>query len=166
MTFLKFLLQQKFLLNVFLLFSGLILGLGACDYNRLYEQYRPIEDHEWHYDKPVTFEVDIEDTTAKYNLFLDLRHKNNYPYNNIWMMVTTIDPNADTNKLQNEFSLADNRGRWKGQNVGSVYDHRFLIRKNFRFEHSGTYQFQIQHLMRKDQLEGVMDVGLRVEGVR
>lgn len=144
----------------------MILGLESCDYNRLYEQYQPIEAHEWSHDQPVNFEVDIEDTTERYNLFLDLRHKNNYSYNNIWVTINTVFPNSDTNELKNEFSLANKRGRWKGQRVGSVYDHRFLVRKNFRFRQKGTYQFQIQHLMRKDQLEGVMDVGLRIERVR
>lgn len=150
----------------YLLLSFFLFGAWGCDYNRIYEEYRPIEEHVWHYDQPVQFEAAIEDTTDRYNLFLDLRHKNNYPYNNIWVTVTTITPDADTNRLKNEFSLANERGQWKGQAVGSVYDHRFRILKNMRFKQKGNYQFRVKHLMRKDELKGVMDVGLRIERMR
>ena len=143
----------------------LILILGSCDHSRLFEEYRSVSDHNWYYKDTFEYEVNIRDTTSRYNLYLNLRNKLNYPYRNIWLMVSTAAPEDQLSRTKREFKLANKNGEWLGQGLGDIYDHRFIMRKKVKFRNMGQHTFKINHLMRKDTLPGIMDVGLRLEKV-
>lgn len=145
-----------------MLVGSMLLLFTACDQTRLFEEYKVIEDYNWHYQDTVEFELTVKDTTASYDMLLNLRHTGNYPYRNIWVQLVSKAPNGGVNQLKNEFKLAEKDGRWTGNGLGGIYDHRFRVKQNFRFGRKGTYKFKVIHLMRKENLKGIMDVGLRV----
>ena len=147
------------------LFVILISGILAtsCDRNRIYEKYKSVENHQWYFKDTIIHEVDFIDTAGTYSLYINMRNKANYPYRNIWLGIAGIGPEGEKIAMKKEFKLADKKGKWKGQGLGDVYDHRFLLEQKFKIENPGVHQFRVNHLMRKDTLQGMMDVGLRVE---
>lgn len=78
-------------------------------------------------------------------------------------MVTTKAPNNQISQTKQDLPLANKEGKWLGQGLGDIYDHRFKIRKQLKFRNNGQHVFKINHLMRKDTLPGIMDVGIRLE---
>lgn len=145
-----------------LLSFGLLLLLAGCDRQVLLEKYDSVDDHIWRYNKQFEFKTKVEDTAENYDLFVNLRHNGKYLYRNIWVILTIEDPRGEKLKLKNNLPLASKEGKWKGRGLGDIWDHNFLVRKNFRFARPGDYTFRLKHYMREDSLPGIMDVGLKI----
>jgi gliding motility-associated lipoprotein GldH len=62
-----------------------------------------------------------------------------------------------------ELTLADYDGRWLGSGMGSVKFSRFLLQKDVRFKQKGNYLFTLEQAMRVNELNGIRDIGLRIE---
>ena len=63
------------------------------------------------------------------------------------------------------FYLADQRGKWLGSGVGSVFEMPVLYQQSIRFPKAGNYRYELSHGMRDSVLIGINDIGLRVEKV-
>jgi gliding motility-associated lipoprotein GldH len=63
---------------------GLVLiGIFAsCQYDALYDQYQIIENTVWEKDKEYYFTFLVDDIDIPYDLTLDVRNNNLYPYQN------------------------------------------------------------------------------------
>ena len=67
---------------------------------------------------------------------------------------------ADIDTL--EFFLADPKGKWLGDNSGTVVENRAIISKG-TFPVTGTYSFKLEQAMRSDSLPEVIDIGMRID---
>lgn len=56
-------------------FLSFLIALTACDTNVVFEENRAMNDFVWNTDSTVTFEVNIEDTLSKYNMYFNLRNQ-------------------------------------------------------------------------------------------
>ena len=59
--------------------------------------------------------------------------------------------------------LANAHGKWLGKGFAGVYDNRLLYMARKRFPLTGKYSIRIEQAMRDNELQGVLDVGLRIE---
>lgn len=114
-----------------------------------------------------TFQFDIEDTAAAYQLQLVLRHTDVYPFSNIWISLESKAP-GDTawGKVRVEVPLAAVSGQWLGRGMGAIYEQRAPITSLDRpafFPKQGRYQIRLSQDMRRDPLPEVLSVGLRIE---
>ena len=66
-------------------------------------------------------------------------------------------------KERKEFLFLDPAGRWLGKSSGEVIEFSIPFRSRFRFPRTGTYKYRIEQNMRTDALDGVLNVGLRLE---
>ena len=60
----------------------------------------------------------------------------------------------------------DKEKGWLGTGMDDLYEHRIAltpINQQFYFKKAGTYTFSLEHVMREEPLEHVMNVGLRIE---
>lgn len=130
--------------------------LLGCRNKICYTDYIKIEGQCWHSDSTLHYFVDIDDTLVNYNILLYLRHNNNYPYQNIWLFITDEENKIDTI----ECFLADQYGRWIGNNYGRLKEMPVMYKSMVSFKKLGMYEYTIKHGMRNECLEGVEDVGL------
>jgi gliding motility-associated lipoprotein GldH len=146
------------------LITFLSLGVlfGCQEEQRVYEKYLSIADYQWSFKDTLDFKVPIKDTSNAYQLALKLRNKINYPYRNIWLLIQHEAPSGKLSSIKAEFQLAKKSGKWTGQGIGDLYDHRFPVRQNISLTETGTHRFRVVHLMRKNKLPGVMNVGLQL----
>ena len=114
-------------------------------------------------DKPVYFEVQVEDTLSPHNLYINVRNTSLYPYSNLYLFVTTTAPSGDFVRDTVDVILADHKGKWKGKGLGDIWDLQQLYKRDVRFAQRGTYHFEYRQAMRMDKLPFILDVGLRVE---
>ncbi|HVI48021.1 MAG TPA: gliding motility lipoprotein GldH [Chitinophaga sp.] len=154
--------------KLFPLTAGLFLMALACKPPKMdaYEKNLEIPGHSWTYDYKPSFEVNIqpEDTAWLYNIYVNVRHTDAYPYSNIWLLVGTQYPGDSIPKEQRvELPLADIGGKWLGTGIDDIIEHRVPIQQKAIFNHPGTYKFSFEQNMRQNPLPRVMNVGLRIE---
>jgi gliding motility-associated lipoprotein GldH len=142
-----------------------MLFLSSCQTIDLYERVVSIPKQEWQSSYKPQFKFDIKDTTVPYQLYILLRHNEKYEFNNIWVKLRAQAPGDTVKQFSLELPLANNEG-WIGTAMDDLYDHRVAVTLDpaiFNFSRSGTYTFTLEQIMRKDPLENVLNVGLRIE---
>ncbi|MCU0441170.1 MAG: gliding motility lipoprotein GldH [Bacteroidia bacterium] len=148
------------------LLVGLVFGLQACDPQRVFDDNKLINGEAWYYKTTFPFEVQITDTQAYYNVYVNLRVNADYKYSNIFLWLNTTNPDRKTDKRRVEIKLADESGKWLGSGLGDLYDYQFPVYQKVRFPHSGFYRFEVEQNMREDTLQHIKAVGVRVEKTR
>lgn len=141
----------------------------ACDKNRVYEEYQTV-GKVWHKDSVIVFDIKNIDTTRSYNLFINLRNNNQYPFSNIFLITEFNFPNGKVLVDTLEYKMTTPIGEWLGQGFSDLKENKLWYRENVRFPYSGTYLFRVRQAVRKagsvkavDELPGITDVGLRIE---
>lgn len=140
-----------------------LLILAACDGNRVFEEYKQVATDGWDKDSVARFDVEINNVNKNYNIYINIRNEGDYPNSNIWLFLQIVAPDGTQLTDTVEYLLAERSGRWRGSGIGDLFDNQFVYRRGVRFEKPGTYRFSIRQGMRAPKLEGIHDVGLRVE---
>jgi len=156
---------NKLFIFVCLQLIACTLLLLSCDKIDLYEKVVPIPKHEWRSSYKPEFSFQIKDTAVNYQVYLIVRHNNQYRYNNIWVNLTAKSPTDSSQTFKLELPLANKEG-WLGSGMDDLFEHRVaftLDPERFRFSRSGDYKFTLEQVMRDDPLEHVMNVGIRIE---
>lgn len=146
----------------FIIFSIFIVG---CTTRDVYFQYNTVNAKGWSKDSLYVFNVPITDTSATYNVYINLRNSGDYPYQNLWLFLSRKSPNKTGLKDSIECYLADQRGKWLGTGLGSIREMPILYQQNVKFDQPGTYNYYIVQGMRDSILTGINDIGMRVEKV-
>ena len=139
------------------LFALLTILFPSCRNDIVYSQFSSIPLGEWHIDSTAHFDYTIADEMADYRMIVYVRHKENYPYQNMWLF---LDNGEHRDTI--EFYMADDRGRWLGDQHHGFVEMPVLIEDNYHFADTGTYYLNIQHAMRDTLLRGITDVGLEI----
>ena len=140
----------------------LCLVMASCNTATLYQESQNIENAEWYIDSAYSFTVDVLDTQQPYDVELFLRHGGRYGFQNIWLFVDCTDPYGVVTRDTLNIYLADNRGRWLGSGVGSLYQISAPLKQDYMFPALGNYTYSVWQGMRYNPLEDVNDIGLKV----
>jgi len=151
-----------------LILCGMLGALSGCTSLELYERTVPLPAQQWKSEYIPSFDFDIADTTARYDVALVLRHRDRYHYNNIWLQLSLTDPQGKSYSFETDFLLGTNETGWLGAGMDDIYEHRIslqkeLVAQGISFRQAGTYRFRIKQLMREDPLKEVMNIGIRIE---
>jgi len=141
----------------------LFLGLAACSDNALIDQNIPIKNKAWLYEQKPMFPVHITNKNISYHIYLNLRNSIDYPFSNIFILIHQQNPNNTKKTYRVEVKLANTEGLWKGKSAGSIFSQQVRFLKDYHFPDTGKYTFQLEQNMRINSLEGINDVGLRIE---
>jgi len=144
----------------------------SCDTNRVFDEYKSVPN-QWHKDSIISFNVTPPDSINSYNLFINLRNTNDYKYNNLFLIVEMDYPNGKIVKDTLEYKMADLSGKLLGSGFTDVKENKLYYKgydNPFIFNEKGEYIINIQHAMRQngqvngvDNLEGITDIGFRIE---
>ena len=139
--------------------------LTSCDRNRIFEKNQNIDDRLWHKDSTISFLFPVEDIYHHYDIYVNIRNTNQYPYQNLYINYVLEDTLG--NKIISDLSdllLFDSKtGRPLGNGMGDIFDHQFIILEKVKFKNPGYYRININQYMRLDILPEIMAVGIRVE---
>ncbi len=152
--------------KLILLFAIVILLITSCKKGMLYQKYESIPHSTWDMKNPAIFNVNINDTTDYYNVYVNVRNADNYVYSNLYLFIDITSPMHTLERDTMECILADpNTGRWLGHGLGDIWDNRILFKRNVKFPCKGEYIFSYTQAMREDKLPMIMDVGLTIQEV-
>ena len=135
----------------------LAVTLSACHSDIIYSRFVPMKPGSWHMDSVARFDYPVTDAAPSYRVLLYVRHKENYPYQNMWLFVE----NAGLRDTI-EFYLADDRGRWLGDKHHGFIEMPVLYEDHLHFPDTGVYHMEVRHGMRDSLLRGVTDVGVEI----
>ncbi|MGA9639504.1 gliding motility lipoprotein GldH [Flavobacterium sp.] len=141
--------------------------LFSCDKKRVFDEYKSVGSA-WHKDSVISFDLPELDSTKRYDLFINLRDNNNYPYNNLFLIVTLEKPNGYTKVDTLEYEMAAPDGTLLGNGFTDIKESKLFYKEDVRFR--GKYKVNIKQAVREsgkvpgvEQLEGITDIGLRIE---
>lgn len=137
--------------------------MWSCSNSVILDDNTEFENKVWNINETFETSFDISDTINNYNFFVTLRNTDEYPYQNVFVFLTTSFPNGKTKLDTINCPLANRQGKWLGKGFGGVYDNRILYMARKRFPLVGNYKISIQQAMRDEDLMGVLDVGVRIE---
>jgi gliding motility-associated lipoprotein GldH len=151
--------KKTFLLLLLLMMMVVI----SCDSSRVFEEHIALKKGAWNVKNELQFNVAISDLLSRYNVYLNVRNGPEYPYSNLFLFMKTVFPDGSHACDTIELTLADYDGRWLGSGMGSVKFSKFLFQKGARFNQAGNYRFIMEQAMREPVLNGIYDMGLRIE---
>jgi gliding motility-associated lipoprotein GldH len=151
--------------------SGLLLLVAilffSCDKKRVFDEYKSVGSA-WHKDSIVSFDLPELDTNKRYDLFVTLRDNNNYPFNNLFLIVALETPNGFTKVDTLEYQMASPDGTLLGDGFTDIKESKLFYKENVRFR--GKYKIHIKQAVRETgkipgvtSLDGITDVGFRIE---
>lgn len=135
----------------------------ACSTDVVYNENRTIDKKGWFKNDIARFDIEIDDSLATYDYYINIRHTVDYRYSNLYIFMNTTYPNGNTGRDTVEFVLADKSGKWFGNGWGDLKEISIPIVKEMKFPLKGAYTFQIQQAMRIDTLKEINDIGIRIE---
>lgn len=152
---------MRLLKYTFLLIAAFFVAACGSD-NVVYQKYKSFDSSVWPKDTMAVFSFDSEDTSAVYDVLVDIRNTDDYPYENFWLFANFVSPKGDIFSDTLNCKLADDNGRPVGSGIGSVHNSSFVFLQNISFPRNGRYRFQLIHGMRVDSLVGISDIGIRI----
>lgn len=146
--------------GIILLLSFLI---ASCSGNIVFQEAKELPADGWNKDSAAVFNYNSTDTSAMYNIIIDIRNDGNYRYQNFWLFVNSVSPDSISFRDTLECVLADNYGKWIGKGGGTLHQLPVSFMHRIKFPQLGTYSFELKQGMREDYLTGIHDIGLRIE---
>lgn len=149
----------------------LVLILVSCDKKRVFDQYKTVGDA-WQKDSIATFTFNNQDTTKRYDLFVNLRSNNDYAFNNIFLIVSLEAPGGLTKVDTLQYQMAEPDGKLMGEGFSDVKESKLFYKEKHKFSVLGDYKIGIQQAVRKSgkvagekELKGITEVGFRIEKI-
>jgi len=134
---------------------------ASCSHKEIFFHYHSFTNAEWNRDNPAVFNVKIDDNSQPYDLSIELRNNENYPFSNIWLIID-YQSTGHTNLSDTVgFDLADANGKWYGKGL-SLYNLSIPYKSSILFPDTGTYVYTIKQGMQVNPLKGISDIGLKV----
>lgn len=150
-----------FRLVVILLLST---ALGSCKQSIVYEETFEIDPQQgWAYADSLTYAFSIADTLQVYNLYLELDHLVDYPYQNLYINIRTVFPDGKDLAQVLSLELSDKQGFWQGNCNSKACELRIPIQEEAYFNQPGDYRIVVEQYMRTDSLRGLQSIGLQLE---
>ena len=153
-----------------LLALGLLFLVCSCDKARVFDEYKELNGT-WNKDSILSFNFEQKDTVSRYNLFVTTRTNNNYPYNNLFLIVQMEQPGTKLTKVDTlEYQMANPDGSLLGDGFSDIKESKLWYKEKLNFPKPGKYTVTIKQAVRQagkvagvQELDGITEVGLRIE---
>ena len=156
--------------NVFVALVILVV-CSSCDSNVVWSETRSMGGT-WDKQQEVVVTVPPLDSVKNFNVFINLRNTNDYPFNNLFLIAAIEFPHGKTITDTLEYKMAYPNGEWMGEGIGSVKENKLWLREQIQFSENGNYNIILTQAVRNNgetegvsQLPGITDVGISIEEV-
>ena len=149
----------------------LFLFFTSCDKKQFYSEYKEL-DGSWKKSDTLRFTFEQKDTINPFNLFLNVRNNNDYPFNNMYLIVSLKEPGKKpTIKIDTlEYQMANVDGTLLGEGFTDVKESKLWYLENYVFNRIGNYKVEVVQAVRATgevkgvaELKGITELGLRIE---
>jgi gliding motility-associated lipoprotein GldH len=151
------------------LFFLITLTVFSCDEQRIFEKNYDFDNRYWIASDKPEFDFDISDDQQAYNIYCNVRNSVAYPYSRLFVTYYVEDSLGKQvqKKLFDQMLFDPKTGKPSGTSgLGDIYDHQVPILTNYKFGYKGKHKIKLEQFMRRDTLQGVLAVGVRIEKVQ
>lgn len=141
----------------------LFLALFACNSKSIYTKSITFENQSWSQDQNLGFDFNIADSEQQYNLFFDIDHSTDYPYENLYLRINTTFPDASTASDTLSIEMTGQQGQWMGKCSSEKCKLRVFLQQKVRFKDSGAHVISFEQFTRDDDLMGIDQVSFSIE---
>ncbi len=141
----------------------------SCDKQSIFDEYKSV-GNSWNKDSIVNFKLPKLNSKKQYNLFVNIRDNNDFPYNNLFLIVSLEQPNKQVKIDTLEYAMTNPDGSLLGEGFSDIKENKLFYKENEAFNQNGDYKIHIQQAVRKTgkiegdkQLKGITEVGFRIE---
>ncbi|GGC82219.1 gliding motility lipoprotein GldH [Flavobacterium lutivivi] len=135
----------------------------------MFDEYKNV-GNAWHKDSIVTFDLPQLDAKKKYNLFVNVRDNDDYPFSNLFLIVSLEQPNRQVKVDTLEYLMTNPDGTLLGEGFSDVKESKLFYKDGESFTQKGIYKIHIRHAVRQtgkvdgvERLKGISDIGFRIE---
>lgn len=149
-----------------LIYSGVLALLMGCQSPTNYHAYQPVPLMGWSGHDTLVFTPTLP--TGAYEIEVSVRHHEQYPYQNLALTLSyQLNDSVVLPRDSVAFLLTDEEGKWYGAGVSSLYQFTHPEKLQLTIAQGDTLTtIYITHSMRNATLQGVTDVGLRINKVK
>jgi gliding motility-associated lipoprotein GldH len=152
-----------------IIFIFLLFLVTSCDKKRVFDDYKSVGKN-WNKDSIVTFDLPKLDPKKAYNLYVNIRDNDEYPFNNLFLIVSLEQPNRKVQIDTLEYQMTNPDGTLLGEGFSDIKENKLFYKDKVSFTQKGLYKIHIKHAVRQtgkiegvDTLPGITDVGFRIE---
>jgi gliding motility-associated lipoprotein GldH len=152
-----------------ILFILILFLVISCDKKRVFDDYKSV-GKAWHKDSIVSFELPKVDPKKAYNLYVNVRDNDDYPFNNLFLIVSLEQPNHKIKVDTLEYQMTNPDGTLLGDGFTDIKENKLFYRGKEAFTQKGIYKVHIKQAVRQTgkvqgvaTLPGITDVGFRIE---
>lgn len=152
-----------------ILFILMLFLIVSCDKKRVFDEYKSV-GNAWHKDSIVTFDLPKLDPKKSYNMYVNVRDDDSYPFNNLFLIVSLEQPNRQIKVDTLEYQMANPDGTLLGDGFSDIKENKLFYKGKVKLTQKGIYKIHIKHANRQTgkiegvtSLSGISDVGFRIE---
>jgi len=152
-----------------IIFIFLLFLVTSCDKKRVFDDYKSVGKN-WNKDSIVTFDLPKLDPKKAYNLYVNVRDNDEYPFNNLFLIVSLEQPNRKVQVDTLEYQMTNPDGTLLGEGFSDIKENKLFYKDKVSFTQKGLYKIHIKHAVRQTgkiegvaTLPGITDVGFRIE---
>lgn len=137
---------------------------ASCSYRSdTFHEFTDIPARGWDKRNIQKFYPYVDSAGIACDIDVELNYDNRYGYRNLYLFITVED--ADKTVVTRDTlncMLADEFGKWLGSGWGSSFQQSFPYKRGIVLGKQGAYSVSVSQGMRKDIIEGIERVGLRI----
>lgn len=153
------------MLNNFIKTFLILSIIYSCNQNKILDKFIELEKMTWNSDSVLVFTIFSDESNENMDFMLRVRYDLNYNYQNLYYSYALLD-SLDTlihNQLREIILFDEKNGKPIGKGISTVFTLEERVINNIKFKKNNLYKFQIQQMMREDNLQGINSIGLMVK---
>ena len=150
----------------FVLVIILSLSFFSCHPAAEFKEYYEPPEAVWTYADTLRFTPEIQDTTLRYDVVLDLEHARSYAFENLYFRVRhsrILDEQIQIMVDTFNTNILGNDGLFTGNCRGDHCRFRTVLYPQYQFDQTGPQPFVFEQFTRTDSLQGIRRIGLILE---
>jgi len=152
-----------------ILFILMLFLVISCDKKRVFDDYKSVGNN-WNKDSIVTFSLPKLDPKKSFDLYVNIRDNDGYPFNNLFLIVSLEHPNKKIKVDTLEYQMTNPDGALLGTGFSDIKENKLFYKNKVNFTQKGIYKIHIKQANRQTgkiegvkSLPGITDVGFRIE---
>ncbi len=133
----------------------------SCSRSTVMHSYRNVPVEGWDQSDALSFSLDTVREGGVFNVDVGVRTTNDYPYQKLWLAVVAELSNPDTVFADTVACVFADKNGVRSGNGTNMYQYDFNL-GSVELEKGQTGKFVVHHIMRREIIPGVSNIGLRL----
>jgi gliding motility-associated lipoprotein GldH len=120
-------------------------------------------DNFWSRFEKQEFDFNVNDIRHPYDLELVVRHDDTYPFNNLYINVVIYLPDGEERIMEHDFIMKGSDRKFISQEKDGYREVVFTLRNGLRINKEGLCRVEIENLIPKTGIPGMVGLGVRMK---